>query len=332
MSLTASPPASASGQFRALWFLGPGNAAILPETFATRSGDGVCLVRSFYSAVSSGSERLVLAGRVPPDLHPAMRVPYMAGDFPFPVKYGYSLVGRVEQGPRDVLGRVVHLMHPHQDLCTVKAADVFPVPDDVPPARAPLASNLETAVTAVWDARPALGERVLVVGFGYIGALIGQLLRGMPGIDLHILEVEERRMQCALEMGYELAEPGGAEFDLAFHTSGSPAGLQEALDRVGMEGRVVEVSWYGTAETTLRLGGSFHSKRKTIIASQVSTLPAFQTPRWDRRRRKQLVFSLLRDPAFDRLLGDPIPFEQLPEFFNRPPAGRDAIAPLVVYQ
>ena len=282
-----------------------------------RSGDAVCLVRSFYSAVSSGSERLVLAGRVPPDLHPAMRVPYMAGDFPFPVKYGYSLVGRVEQGPRDLLGRIVHLMHPHQDLCTVKVADVFPVPDDVPPARAPLASNLETAVTAVWDARPALGERVLVVGFGYIGALIGQLLRGMPGIDLRILEVDELRMQCALEIGYELAEPGGAEFDLAFHTSGRrpdcrkrrPSAWKAAWSKSG----------YGTAETTLRLGGSFHQAQNHHCQPGVD--PSCSSDTSDPPLPPSNWSSLPRDPRsivcsrFDS-------FEQVPEFFNCPLADR----------
>jgi hypothetical protein len=333
MSLTASPyPAAASTEIRALWFLGPGHAVLRRETVAAHTAGSVCTVRSLYSAVSGGSERLVFAGRVPPDLHASMRVPYMGGDFQFPIKYGYSLVGTVEQGPPHLLGKVVHLLHPHQDVCLVDATDVFPVPDGIPPPRATLASNMETAVTAIWDARPALGERVLIVGFGYIGALIGQVLRGMPGIDLRIVESDGGRRELAAELGYHREPPGGeADFDLAIHTSGSAAGLQTAIDRVGMEGRVVEVSWYGTAETTLRLGGTFHSQRKTIVASQVSHVPGFQSPRWDRIRRKQLVFSLLRDPAFDSLLSDPIPFEHLPGFFHSP-ARQRAIVPLVAYR
>ena len=148
-------PAAASRGIRALWFLGPGHAALRPEIVAAHAAGSVCTVRSLYSAVSSGSERLVLAGRVPPDLHASMRVPYMAGDFPFPIKYGYSLVGTVEQGPSHLLAKVVHLLHPHQDVCLVDATDVFPVPDGIPPSRAALASNMETAITAIWDARPA---------------------------------------------------------------------------------------------------------------------------------------------------------------------------------
>lgn len=323
--------AAFSNDVRALWFTGRGTAALRSDTICSPVAREICTVRSLYSAISEGTERLVLAGNVPPDLHQAMRVPYMGGDFSFPVKYGYSLVGVVENGVSHLLGTVVHLLHPHQDICCVDAADVFPVPEGIPPRRAVLASNLETAVTAIWDARPTLGERVLIVGFGCIGALIGQVLRGMPGIDLQIVERDEARNHLARKLGYRTATSGGEEFDAAFHASGSAAGLQEAIDRVGMEGRIVEVSWYGTAETPLRLGGTFHSQRKTIIASQVSHVPAFQTARWNRIRRKQLVFSLLRDPAFDLLLDEPIPFNKLADFFNRPPVRQGAIVPLVAY-
>ena len=324
--------AAFSNNVRALWFTGPGTAALRSDTISSPVAGEICIVRSLYSAVSEGTERLVLAGKIPPDLHQAMRVPYMGGDFSFPVKYGYSLVGVVEKGDSHLLGTMVHLLHPHQDICCVNAADVFPVPEGIPPCRAVLASNLETAVTAIWDARLALGERVLIVGFGCIGALIGRVLRGMPGIDLQILERDATRSHLATKLGYRSATSDvGGEFDVAFHASGSAAGLQEAIERVGMEGRIVEVSWYGTAETPLRLGGTFHSQRKTIIASQVSHLPAFQTPRWDTMRRKQLVFSLLRDPGFDLLLDEPIPFDELPDFFNRSPVARGAIVPLVAY-
>jgi NADPH:quinone reductase-like Zn-dependent oxidoreductase len=321
-----------SSNSRALWFTAVGKAALLRESVVTPRTDEFCTIRALYSAVSEGTERLVLAGRVPPDLHQSMRVPYMGGDFSFPVKYGYSLAGVVENGPAKLIGAVVHLLHPHQEICCVRAADVFRIPENVPPRRAVLASNMETAVTAVWDARPVVGERIMVVGFGSIGALIAQTLRSMPGVDLWIAELDDTRIRSARELGFRTARPGGNEkFDLAFHTSGSASGLQASIDCVGPEGRIVDVSWYGSAETSLRLGGTFHSQRKTIVASQVSHLPAFQTPRWDGLRRKQLVFSLLSDPAFDLLQNREIPFNELPEFFNNSPPEVRAIAPFVSY-
>jgi hypothetical protein len=321
---------------RALWFTAPGKAELRLEPVVTPELGEFCTIQTLYSAISEGTERLVLAGKVLPDLHQSMRVPYMGGNFSFPVKYGYSLAGVVENGPANLIGAVVHLLHPHQDICCVRVADVFRIPEDVPPRRAVLASNMETAVTAIWDARPVVGERILVVGFGSIGALIAQILRGMPGVDLRIAELDDSRSRSARELGFRTELPGpDVKFDLAFHTSGSASGLQESIDCVGFEGRIVDVSWYGSAETTLRLGGTFHSQRKTIVASQVSNLPSFQTPRWDRVRRKELVFSLLSDPAFDFLQNREIAFDRLPDFFNNSPLpDREisrAIAPVVSY-
>jgi hypothetical protein len=317
---------------RALWFSGPGKAALQPGTVVRPETDGYCTIRALYSAVSEGTERLVLAGKVPPELHESMRVPYMAGDFSFPVKYGYSLTGLVEDGPADLVGAIVHLLHPHQDVCCVQTADFFRIPEDVPARRAVLASNMETAVTAIWDARPLVGERILIVGFGSIGALIALALRSMPGVELHIAERDETRSRLAGQLGFQTGLPvGDRKFDLAFHATGSASGLQKAIDCVGDEGRVVDVSWYGVSEIPLRLGGTFHSQRKRIIASQVSQIPAFQTPRWDRRRRKELVFSLLRDPVFDSLQKPEIAFSELAEFFNNSPSNR-GIAPYVSYR
>lgn len=317
---------------RGLWFIESGRAVLRKETICRPSTGACCTIRSLYSAVSSGSEQLVAAGKVPPDMHETMRVPYMGGAFPFPVKYGYSLVASVEVGPPHLLGKVVHLMHPHQDRAYVDANDVFPVPDGIPARRATLASNMETAVNAVWDARPALGERILIVGFGFVGALIAHLLHTMSA-ELQIAEVRAERREMARQLGYqvELPRTAGEYFDLAFHSSGTAAGLQEAIDRVGMEGRVVELSWYGTAETPLRLGSTFHSQRKSIISSQVSHLPGFQTPRWNQLRRKQLVFSLLRDAAFDDLLQDPLPFDQMADWFHRPLMLKRGLVPVVAY-
>ena len=215
----------------------------------------------------------------------------------------------------------------------MRTADLFVVPEDVPAKRAVLASNLETAVTAIWDARPVVGERILIVGFGSIGALLAHVLRNMPGVELNVADRDETRSRLARQLGFRTDRPvGDQKFDLAFHASGSASGLQESIDCVGQEGRIVDVSWYGASETSLRLGGTFHSQRKTIVASQVSNLPALQSARWDRRRRKELVFFLLRNSAFDFLQNREIAFSELAEFFNNPPSDDRAIAPFVSYR
>ena len=317
---------------RAFWLAAGGRGLIRAEALPDPPADW-CVVKTRFSAVSPGTERLVALGRVPVSLREEMRCPYMGGHFPFPVKYGYSLVGEVVSGPADLRGRAVHVLHPHQDICVVRREDVRPLPAGLPAERATLASNLETAVTAVWDSGAVLGERALVVGFGIVGSLIARLLSLSPGIDLEIVEPRRDRRMLAERMGFKaFPEPGPGAFDLAFDAGGTPAGLQAAIDRVGVEGRVVAVSWFGARPVPLVLGGSFHSRRKRIVASQVSRIPGFLAPRWDVRRRTELVFRLLDRPEFDLHLSPPIPFSGLPELFRalrrRSPAG---LGPLIAY-
>jgi hypothetical protein len=317
---------------RSFWLTGGGRGVLRRETLPD-PGRGRCAVRTLFSAVSPGTERLVALGRVPPDLHEEMAVPYMGGRFSFPVKYGYSLVGEVVDGPPELRGRRVHLLHPHQDVCVVAAADVRLLPDGLPPERATLASNMETAVTAVWDSGVMLGERVLVVGFGVIGALVASALALGPAVKIDIAEKDIDRRRLARDLGFKAEPgPGPVPYDLAFDASGTPAGLQAAIDAVGLEGRIVALSWFGAGPARLALGGSFHSGRKRLISSQVSHIPGRLGPRWDRTRRAALVFSLLERPEYDRLVGPRISFADLPKAYGtligRRPGG---LSPVIVY-
>ncbi|MEL6924373.1 MAG: zinc-binding alcohol dehydrogenase [Bacteroidota bacterium] len=304
---------------RALWHV----SAQQSELRATACDKGAeatdaPLLRSEYSLISTGTERLVATGLVGPALYESMRVPHMEGRFDFPVKYGYSLVARVVEQGHSLLGKLVHLLHPHQDYCRVPVNQFSLVPEGINAARATLASNLETAVNAVWDGQVQIGDKVLVVGFGIIGALLCEVLRQIPGVELHILEKNNNRITFGREMGFQIAgETTVSDFDLAFNTSINAAGLQSCIDRVGQESRVVELSWYGTRPVQLQLGQSFHQQRKQIVSSQVSQIAAPQRARWDYARRKQLVFELLRNERFDRYLTHRIPFGESPAFFEK---------------
>ncbi|ETW95423.1 MAG: hypothetical protein ETSY1_30715 [Candidatus Entotheonella factor] len=318
----------------ALWFPAQEEAAIQPEPLPEVT-DGWCEIHTQFSALSPGTERLVYTAGVPPELADHMQCPYMGGAFTFPVKYGYSLVGTVSAGPAPWLGQTVHVLHPHQDRCVVRCEDTYAFPSDVPPGRATLASNLETAVNVLWDAQAALGERVLVVGFGIVGSLVARLLSFIPGVQLEVVDAAPAKQRLAQDMGFRspLIEDLEPTFDLAIHASASSGGLQVALDHVGFEGRVVELSWYGTRPVTVQLGGTFHNQRKRIVSSQVSTIAPAQRPRWDNQRRKALVFDLLRRPEFDAHITHTVAFRDLPQVFQRlaqPPT--EGLAYLVDYR
>ncbi len=298
----------------AYWLVAPGRGELRPEHLDP-AGPGDALVRTLYSGISRGTESLVFRGEVPPSEYQRMRAPFQGGDFPGPVKYGYCSVGVVEAGPTGLIGRNVFCLYPHQTRYRVPASALHPLPESVPPGRAVLAANLETALNGLWDAAPHLGDRIAVVGAGTLGCLTAWLAGRIPGCRVELIDRNPRRAGIAAALGVAFAEPAGAspEADLVIHASGSPAGLALALDLAGFESRVVELSWYGTRQVSLPLGQAFHQRRLTLSSSQVGSVAAAQRPRWDHRRRMGLALSLLQDPVLDRLITGEDPFERLPE-------------------
>lgn len=298
---------------RAFWITAPGHGEIRSEP-SLDPADGELLIRTLFSGVSRGSEALVFHGRVPAGERERMRAPFQAGSFPAPVKYGYSNVGIVEAGPRPLLHRHVFALYPHQTHYRIPAGAVHPLPAGVPPERAVLAANLETAINGLWDARPQIGDRIVVIGAGVVGCLVGWLASRIPGTEVTLVDVRQSRASVAERLGVAFAVPdfAPADADLVVHASGSPTGLQLALRLAAFEATIVELSWYGDRAVTLPLGQAFHARRLTIRSSQVGVLPLLQRGRWDTRRRMAVALGLLTDPALDVLISGESPFDDLP--------------------
>jgi threonine dehydrogenase-like Zn-dependent dehydrogenase len=303
----------------ALWHTTSECSAILEQELPNRNNH-LLLIESLYSLVSLGTERQVASALIPVAIWNQMAVPYMEGSFSLPCKYGYSLVGRVLKGPDEYKGKTVHLMHPHQDRSWVNASSVYAIPSEIPAQRAALASQVETAVNAVWDSRISLGDTVLIAGFGLVGAIIALLASGIPGVKVYIFEKNEFRKEIAREMCFQVLDEQDDNkdiFDVAIHTTGDEKILQFCIDHIGQECQVTEVSFYGKKYVTLMLGESFHTGRKRIVVSQVSQIPSQKMNRWDLERRKNLVFDVLKDKRFDLLTGNIVPFKDAPALFNQ---------------
>jgi threonine dehydrogenase-like Zn-dependent dehydrogenase len=302
----------------AFWLREPGVGEIRPAALR-EPGPNDVLVRTLHSGVSRGTETLVFRGGVPASQYAAMRAPFQEGDFPGPVKYGYLSVGVVEHGPAELRGRIVFCLYPHQTAYVVPARAVVVVPDDVPPARAVLAGTVETAVTALWDAAPLLGDRITVVGGGMVGCCVARLAARFPGVQVTLVDIEDARAKVAAALGVDFALPADAADgrDLVVHTSATSAGLQQSLDLLAPEGTVIDLSWYGDAEVRLSLGGAFHSGRLGIRASQVGTVSAARRGRRTATDRLALALDLLRDPAFDALITGASRFDELPDVMAR---------------
>jgi threonine dehydrogenase-like Zn-dependent dehydrogenase len=305
-------PASKDGarsNATALWYVAPRecalNAVALPEP-----GPGDCLLRTLWSGISRGTERLVFEGRVPESERERMRAPFQEGDFPYPVKYGYCAVGEVETGPEGMLGAKVFCLHPHQDRFVAPVERLTIVPEDVPARRAVLAANMETALNAHWDAGAGPGDRIVVVGGGVLGLLTAWLAARLPGAEVTLVDVDPGRAALASHLGLRFALPPDApgEADLVFHASASAPGLATAIGAAGFEARIVELSWYGDGVVEAPLGGAFHAKRLQLVSSQVGQIAPPRRARFDYARRSRAAMALLADERLDALITGEIAF------------------------
>ncbi len=328
--MSAEPSPDTALEARALWFTAPRTAQLRPETVPS-PGSGEVRVRSVASAISHGTEMLVYRGEVPADLQ--LDLPTLAGDYAFPIKYGYATVGRIlDTGPNTETlspGDAVFVHHPHQDVFVIPADLAVRLTDGLDLAHGLFFANLETAVSVAHDTPLRLGETALVFGQGVVGLLITQLLKLAGAGRVLAVDPLKKRRELALAVGAdEVFEPGedlrgrlleataGRGADVAVEVSSSGAALQAAVDGVASEGTVVVASWYGTKPVSLSLGGHFHRGRVRLRSSQVGRLNPELSPRWDRARRTETVLGLLPRLRLEELVSHRIPFEEAPGAFR----------------
>ncbi|HYP58727.1 MAG TPA: zinc-binding alcohol dehydrogenase [Beijerinckia sp.] len=313
---------SGAKEARALWIEAP-RTARLRTAAIEEPGASEARVVMLWSGISRGTERLVFEGRVPASEAERMRAPMQEGEFPFPVKYGYCAVGRVEAGPPEWLGRTVFCLHPHQDRFIAPLERLCSIPDAVPPRRSILAANMETALNAIWDSGAGPGDRIVVIGAGVLGLLVAALAAKLPGTEVMVVDTETSRASAALRIGARFTSATEFETayrekaDLVFHASASAGGLSLALACAGFEATIVELSWYGDTPVTASLGQGFHANRLRLISSQVGSISPSRRPRWSFARRLGKALELLADDRFDALITQDVAFDDLPREMPR---------------
>lgn len=294
---------------QALWHLDNANSELRAEEIQISNNSNTKLIHTTYSMLSTGTEFLVAAGFVDNIFEEKMTVPYMGGHFNFPIKYGYACSGKDEDG------KLYHFMHPHQDKCILDKNHLFEI-ENLSPLKTPLISNVETVLNAIWDADLRENDKIAIIGYGNVGSLLGQTLKSYQNKTATIIETNDWRMEQANKNGFEVNSTFDEKYDVIFNTSSSNKALNAALKALNVEGKLVELSWYGNKTVTLSLGLEFHYNRLQIISSQVSQIPKKLQPEMNYLKRKQLAAKILEDPAFDYLITDIIDFKNAPSFFN----------------
>lgn len=335
---TASRSRGSMRMARALWYTAPGKAELRPERLAPLT-PGWLTIETHFSAISRGTEQLIWHGAIAETEWQRMRAPFQDGDFPFPVKYGYSAAGVVIDGPPEWLGTNTFALYPHQEVFAVPAAHAIRVPEHVPLKRATLAANMETALNAVWDSGAGPADKIVIIGAGIVGLLIAYLAARLPGTETFVVDVVPERRPIVEAFGATFVAAGddagvaiGEDADVVFHTSASPGGLQTAIAACGFEAALVELSWYGNAAIQVSLGGAFHAKRLRLVSSQVGQVAASRRPRWTHARRLAAAVALLDDDRLDALVGETVPFDQLnTQMADILGGARGGLAPVIAY-
>ena len=318
----ADPPHRAD-RARALFYDAPSSANIrtveIPLLTEDDGAEADVRIRTLFSGLSRGTERLVFQGRLPESEWLRMRAPHQMGDFPFPVKYGYAAVGVAEAGPAALIGRNYFALFPHQSRFVLPAGSLVPLPEGVPPRRAVLAANMETALNAIWDSGALSGQTIAVIGAGLLGCLIAFLAARLPGTRVTLIDRLPERASVAeqLGLGFSTPERAASGAEIVFHTSASEAGLRLALEIAAFEARIVEASWFGDRQVTLPLGGSFHSQRLQLVSTQVGSVAPAMRARLTHRQRLETALRLLDDARLDALITDEVAFEDLPAALPR---------------
>lgn len=323
---------------RSLWYSAPRTVELRSERLPP-SPAGWVTIETHYSGISRGTERLVWSGAVPASEWQRMRAPFQSGDFPFPVKYGYSAAGVVIDGPAEWIGKYTFALHPHQDVFSLPADRVTLLPEGLPLARATLAANMETALNAVWDSGAGPGDKVVVVGAGVVGLLVAYLTARTPGTQVTVVDVAAERAVVVGQMGAMFVQAGadapdriGDDADVVFHTSASADGLAVAIGACGFEATLIEMSWYGDRQISFGLGGAFHARRLRLVSSQVGQVATSRRARWSYARRLETAASLLDDPVLDRLVDETVAFDDLPSRMADILEGKStSLSPVIAY-
>lgn len=282
------------------------------------------VVETLVSAISPGTELLFYRGQAPTDIPVDETIVALAGETRFPLKYGYSAVGRIiEKGAGvsdDWQGRLVFCFNPHESHFVAALTDVIPVPPALSPEEAAFLPNMETAVNLLMDGRPLLGERVAVFGQGVVGLLTTALLAQFPLAQLVTLDQHGLRREKSITVGAHASlDPADSTqlrdllkdgADLTYELSGNPAALDQAIGLTGFNGRVVVGSWYGQKPASLNLGGRFHRSRIRLVSSQVSSIAPEWTGRWTKSRRFQVAWQMVERVRPAQFITHRFPVEQ----------------------
>ena len=295
------------------------NASFIKKHSISIPQKNQALIKTIYSGISYGTERIVYSGSVPKSQRDLMKCPHQEGDFGGNIKYGYMNVGKVIEGSKFYKNKYVYTLYPHQTQFILDEKDLVVIPCSIPIKRCLLTANMETAINAMWDTLPSCGDKILIIGAGIVGLLMAYVLKGIPGVEILLVDQDVKRKKLAelFNLKFDQAIPKSYEANIIFECSGNSSVIGSLSPHLKDEAIICILSWYGNEISRVKFGEEFLSRRAKIIFSQVSKVSHNRSKYWNNSDRKKLAISLLKDDKLDFLIEkNMVSFKDLPKFFS----------------
>ena len=298
-------------KFQSFWLVKKNKPKIISSDIFYKKNSKSVLVKTLYSGISKGTEKLVANGKVNFTQFDIMRCPLQEGDFDFPIKYGYINIGEIINGPKFLIGKNIFTLSPHQSIFKISLNNINIIKSKNI-KKYLLTANMETAVNIFWDSQTKKNNKILIIGLGSVGLLTAFYfkLRGYENLYVTDINTNKRKISNKLNLNF-VNFSKVKNLDCIINTTSSYEILNTCFTKLNLDGKVVEASWYGQGYGKLNLGNDFHSKRLKIISSQVSNIPPHMQKKQTYKSRLKIAIDSLSDDKLMCLINSKSKFENL---------------------
>ena len=296
---------------QSFWLIKKNKPKIISSDIFYKKNSKSVLVKTLYSGISKGTEKLVANGKVNFTQFDIMRCPLQEGDFDFPIKYGYINIGEIINGPKFLIGKNIFTLSPHQSIFKISLNNINVIKSKNI-KKYLLTANMETAVNIFWDSQTKKNNKILIIGLGSVGLLTAYYfkLRGYKNLYVTDINTNKRKISNKLNLNF-VNFSKVKNLDCIINTTSSYEILNTCFTKLNLDGKVVEASWYGQGYGKLNLGNDFHSKRLKIISSQVSNIPPHMKKKHTYKSRLKIAIDSLSDDKLMCLINSKSKFENL---------------------
>ena len=297
-----------------LWLENKNKPKIKKKLLRPSNKPNTLIIKTLYSGISKGTEKLVSSGFVGKDQYKIMKSPFQEGTFSFPIKYGYINVGKVINGPKKLLHKNTFALYPHQDLFEINSKEVQILNESNNPKKYLLTANMETAINIFWDTQASNKDKIVIVGMGSVGILTAYYFKLQNYKNVFICDSNLKKKKFATLLGLNFKDfKSIKDIDVVINTTSNYQIINKSFNKLNLEGKIVEASWYGNKKGIINLGGNFHSKRLKLISTQVSNIPKYLSNKHNYKSRLKLAIKALSSNKLLKLVNTESHFNNLEE-------------------